>query len=72
MLKQGPYIGPKQDADPHEQYNDHILTVYRINYKTWELTLKSMFEFHNETINIWTHFIGLLGAIVFIGVVGFT
>jgi len=31
-----------------------------------------MFQFHNETINIWTHFTGLIVALVFIGIVAFT
>ena len=38
-------------------------TGYRIRYNTWRLILGSFFEIHNETVNIWTHFLGLIALI---------
>lgn len=32
---------------------------YRVNY-SWKMCIKSIFRAHNETINVWTHFIGVL------------
>ena len=59
-----PYIGPKEEAAEHDVYNRHILQGYRINYNTWSSTLNSLFEWHNETMNIWTHGIAFLVAFV--------
>ena len=59
-----PYIGPKEEACEHDVSNRHILTGYRINYNTWSATLNSLFQCHNESVNIWTHFIGFLVALV--------
>ena len=59
-----PYIGPKEEAAEHDVYNRHILRGYRINYNSWSSTLNSLFECHNETVNIWTHGIAFLVAFV--------
>ena len=59
-----PYIGPKEEACEHDVYNRHILTGYRINYNTWAVTLKSLFQCHNETINVWTHLGGFFACLV--------
>lgn len=32
---------------------------YRVDY-SWQMCLKSVFRAHNETVNMWTHFIGFL------------
>lgn len=32
---------------------------YRVNY-SWKMCIKSIFRAHNETVNVWTHFIGVL------------
>jgi predicted membrane channel-forming protein YqfA (hemolysin III family) len=34
---------------------------YRINFFSLKQLLRSMCMMHNETINIWTHFLGFLG-----------
>lgn len=43
--------------------NDHLHSGYRKNFHSKRKLVKSMCMKHNETMNIWTHFIG---AIVFI------
>lgn len=46
--------------------NDYIISGYRINYNTPWLTIKSLFHRHNELLNIWTHVIGALLALLMI------
>lgn len=43
--------------------NPFILGGYRARF-SWSQCLKSMFRLHNETLNVWTHFIG---ALIFFG-----
>ena len=44
--------------------NYHLLTGYRLNFKSPKRLLRSLFMKHNELLNIWTH---LIGSIFFIG-----
>lgn len=44
---------------PHIMRGTFIEKGYRLNY-TWQMCLKSLFRAHNETLNMWTHFIGFL------------
>ncbi len=37
--------------------NEYITKYYRVNYNAKQ-TVRSLFGLHNETGNIWTHFIG--------------
>lgn len=68
-MKKGAYLGPKHEANPHEVYNEFIYTGYRINYTTWSVTLKSIFQFHNESVNVWTHFVGFVVGLISVIVV---
>lgn len=44
--------------------NQHILSGYRfIGIDRWGAILRSAFEFHNETINIHSHFLGFLSLL---------
>jgi predicted membrane channel-forming protein YqfA (hemolysin III family) len=43
----------------HLQTNSFILNGYRYNL-SWSECVASFFLFHNETLNIWTHFAGFL------------
>ena len=49
--------------------NDHIKKGYRVNFNSFCCLLKSLFQWHNETINVWTH---LIGAILIILLVIYT
>eukprot|EP00058_Branchiostoma_floridae_P023647 XP_002609137.1 hypothetical protein BRAFLDRAFT_249054 [Branchiostoma floridae] len=59
------YVGPKRLYTLEEvsgtKYfgHDHILTGYRTGLTTKEC-LRSIFQWHNETISIWTHAIGFV------------
>lgn len=56
---------PKVDHD-----NEFILTGYRLYYRGFHQVLMSAFECHNETFNVWSHWLGKLLALAFaIGVI---
>jgi len=50
------------EAPDYQRTNPYIHTGYRAP-QTWTQCLGSVLQFHNETMNIWTH---LLGAFVFL------
>ena len=54
------FIGSHTDAPDYMRHNRHIKKGYRINFNTYWKLLKSLFMIHNETINVWTHLIGML------------
>ena len=58
------FIGKYKDAPSYSVDNEFIETGYRVNFKSKKSVFKSMFMLHNETTNIWTHFIGFLLIIV--------
>lgn len=43
--------------------NDYIHTGYRVQYG-WSGALRSLCTLHNETMNVWTHLVGALSALV--------
>lgn len=66
-IKTTPYIGYYTEAPKYTLDNKFLLTGYRVNYNTISLAisnkyynLESAFQIHNETCNIWSHFIPLL------------
>lgn len=44
--------------------NEFILRGYRINFNTKRKICRSLFLLHNETVNVWSH---ILGVLAFIG-----
>jgi len=44
---------------PSYLHNPHILTGYRVCF-TPSLAARSLFRWHNETVNVWTHLVPLL------------
>ena len=42
--------------------NEYIKCYYRKTDQTWKYYFKSIFKWHNETMNIWTHLLGFLGV----------
>ena len=57
---------------PEYVFNKYILTGYRINYDSWPAILKSIFQWHNETMNIWTHLVGFIVYVIILLVIGLT
>lgn len=66
---QNKLVGPPRcdgqfDEIPLEiQYNDFLRSGYRLNHIGFWPILGSCFKWHNETVNVWTHFLGKLAAI---------
>ena len=53
---------------PHFLIDNKYLTKgYRHNYRKTTDILKSAFKAHNETLNIWTHFMAFVYAILILG-----
>lgn len=46
--------------------DDKLYAGYRINFNSYGQILKSLFQIHNETVNIWTHFGGAIIMIIII------
>ena len=57
------YIGGIEDYPKEFFDNEYLRRGYRIGFKSWTEISKSVFMWHNETMNIWTH---LIGAIIFL------
>ena len=61
-----PFIGTIEQAESYLQDNEDIHRGYRINYNDWRSVIVSLFECHNETVNVWTHLCGILMFIALI------
>eukprot|EP00347_Sterkiella_histriomuscorum_P022857 403336892 len=55
------FVGEVAQAPIHLVDNEYIQRGYRIGYhnKFWTI-LKSLFQFHNESVNVWSHLLGML------------
>ena len=62
QLNDKPFIGSVEEADSW-MIRPHIQRGYRIGFTSYKQVMKSLFMWHNETSNTWSH---LLGAFVFI------
>ena len=63
------FIGSNSEAPVFILDNEYITTGYRIDHHTCWRASKSLFTCHNETVNVWTHFLGsLVFLICFIAV----
>lgn len=40
-----------------------IISGYRLEHQPWSYYIKSIFKLHNETFNVWTHFLGALAVL---------
>lgn len=59
ISKKPPRIdGTIEDVPDWLQDNEYIKTGYRVNFEDPCEIGKTMCQCHNETVNIWTHFIG--------------
>jgi hypothetical protein len=56
-------------APAHLRDNEYILRGYRIGFNTKAKILKSIFMLHNESVNVWSH---LIGVFVFIALLIYT
>lgn len=44
--------------------NEYILHGYRINFNTKKKICRSLFQLHNETVNVWSHITGVIAFII--------
>ena len=67
-IKKKPYIGKIDDPNLEDFIidNPHLKTGYRVFFNTYWDCARSLFMIHNETMNVWSHLIGL---IIFIGII---
>lgn len=56
------YIGSIWEIPEDIRDNLFILTGYRVGYKDVWKTSKTIFMWHNETMNVWTHLFGKVCA----------
>jgi len=57
--KKGPSCeGQLSDIPVWNKDNEYVKSGYRLNYNSNREIAWSFFQFHNETVNIWSHFLG--------------
>lgn len=66
-----PHIGKLEKAPKWLIDNHYILSGYRIHFNTIKLTFRSLFMCHNESTNIWSHFLGVIMFVSFIFYIAF-
>lgn len=59
-LVQQEQIGPLNDDHKFLQDNEFIHTGYRLYFNSSKKILKSLFIWHNESFNIWSHLLGFI------------
>jgi len=58
------YIGSIEEAPLFLRCNSYIHGGYRIDFHQYSEVLSSLFSIHNETVNIWSHLLGLIIMII--------
>lgn len=59
-------IGKFDEAPDYLRDNEYIKRGYLLNCHSIKLVLRSLFRWSNESLNVWTHLLGCLLAVVFI------
>ena len=59
-------VGLFDEAPEYLRDNEYIKHGYRINFNNTRQVMKSLFMLHNESVNIWSHLLGVVMVIVFI------
>ena len=57
------FIGTKKEINDSGIYSgdyDYIDTGYRVNHNSNKELIKSLFTWHNETVNVWSHLFGVI------------
>ena len=57
------FIGTKKQANDSGIYSgdyDYIETGYRVNHNSYNDLMNSLFTWHNETVNVWSHLFGVI------------
>ena len=67
--KNGLILGSFYEIPEYFRHNEYIKNGYRLNCNSFSSAVKSIFNFHNETVNVWSH---LLGAVLFLILILYT
>jgi hypothetical protein len=59
------FIGHMLKAPAFLIDNEYILRGYRINFNTKMKIFKSLFMLHNETVNVWSHLLGVFAIFAY-------
>ena len=59
-------VGMWEEAPEFSRDNEFIRKGYRIHFNTFKSIIKSLFICHNESMNVWSHLIGVILFICFI------
>jgi predicted membrane channel-forming protein YqfA (hemolysin III family) len=54
------FIGSSSHLPHHLVDNEFITGGYRINHSSFRSVIISLFKFHNESVNVWSHLLGML------------
>ena len=54
------FVGGSDEVTEYAIDNEYIIRGYRINHNTNGRSIKSLFVCHNETVNIWSHGLGVV------------
>lgn len=60
----GPALRKIDEVPDYLKFNPYIHTGYRAPPHTWSQCLRSVLQFHNETLNIWTHLLGFIAFVI--------
>ena len=63
------FIGTLEELPLSMVDNEYIKTGYRLNFFGFKDVLATMFMWHNETVNVWSHFLGKVGYFVLLVVI---
>ena len=59
-------MGSLEEAPDFLRDNEYIKHGYRIGFDNSQKVFNSLFILHNESVNIWSHLLGVLMVVVFI------
>ncbi len=59
-------VGSLEEAPDFLRDNEYIKHGYRIDFNSTKKVFHSLFILHNESVNIWSHLLGVFMVIVFI------
>lgn len=56
--EKAPFLASLSQIPDYMKFNNAIQHGYRINFDNWKRASMTLFQIHNETLNVWTHLIG--------------
>jgi hypothetical protein len=60
LVKNSSCEGSIHDVPSWNKDNEFVVSSYRINHQGLSEIAWSIFKIHNETVNVWSHFLGKL------------